>query len=102
MKEPVTETETPKTAPILEIAWLRHADLDSAASRRTKAFLDIRKLIAWLGVLATLFAILTQQPIFTDTQSLQGVIVKILFIAIPCSLPYLQRLPASITPMVPG
>lgn len=83
MKEPVTETETPKTAPILEIAWLRHADLDLAASRRTKAFLDIRKLIAWLGVLATLFAILTQQPIFTDTQSLQGVIVKILFIATP-------------------
>ena len=83
MKEPVTETETPKPAPILEIAWLRHADLDTAASRRTKAFYDIRKLIAWLGVLATLFAILTQQPIFKDTQSLQGVIIKILFIAIP-------------------
>jgi SMODS and SLOG-associating 2TM effector domain 1/Protein of unknown function (DUF4231) len=83
MKEPVTETETPKPAPILEIAWLRHADLDTSASRRTKAFYDIRKLIAWLGVLATLFAIMTQQPIFKDTQSLQGVIVKILFIAIP-------------------
>jgi SMODS and SLOG-associating 2TM effector domain 1 len=83
MEETVMETETPKPAPILEIAWLRHADLDLAASRRTKAFLDIRKLIAWLGVLATLFAILTQQPIFTDTQSLQGVIVKILFIATP-------------------
>jgi conflict system pore-forming effector with SLATT domain len=83
MEETVMETETPKPAPILEIAWLRHADLDLAASRRTKAFLDIRKLIAWLGVLATLFAILTQQPIFTDTESLQGVIVKILFIATP-------------------
>jgi hypothetical protein len=84
MKEQaVTETETPKTAPILEIAWLRHADLDLAASRRTKAFLNIRKLIAWLGVLATLFAILTQQPIFKDTESLQGGMVNILFIATP-------------------
>ena len=83
MKEPVTEPETPKTAPILEIAWLRHADLDLAASRRTKAFLNIRKLIAWLGVLATLFAILTQQPIFKDTESLQGGMVNILFIATP-------------------
>ena len=83
MKEPVTEIETPKPAPILEIAWLRHADLDLAASRRTKAFYDIRKLIAWLGVLATLFAILTQQPIFANTTSLQGVVVKVLFIATP-------------------
>ena len=84
MKEQaVTEPETPKTAPILEIAWLRHADLDLAASRRTKAFLNIRKLIAWLGVLATLFAILTQQPIFKDTESLQGGMVNILFIATP-------------------
>jgi len=83
MMEPVTETETPKPAPILEIAWLRHADLDQAASRRTKAFYDIRKLIAWLGVLATLFAILTQQSIFKDAESLQGLIVKVLFIATP-------------------
>jgi conflict system pore-forming effector with SLATT domain len=84
MKEQaVTEPETPKTAPILEIAWLRHADLDLAASRRTKAFLNIRKLIAWLGVLATLFAILTQQPIFKDTESLQGGMVNVLFIATP-------------------
>ena len=82
MKEPVTETETPKTAPILEIAWLRHADLDLAASRRTKAFYDIRKLIAWLGVLATLFAILTQLPLFSQ-QSLQGLVVRIFFVAIP-------------------
>ena len=78
-----TENETPKPAPILELAWLRHADLDLAASRRTKAFYNIRRLIAWLGVLATLFAILTQLEIFRDTQSLQGVIIKVLFIAMP-------------------
>ena len=76
------ETETPKPAPILEIAWRRYADLDLAADRRTKAFYDIRKLITWLGVLATLFAILTQQ-FFSDTTSLEGVIVKVLFVATP-------------------
>jgi hypothetical protein len=83
MEKPAMETETPKSAPILEIAWLRHADLDLAASRRTRAFYDIRKLIAWLGVLATLLAILTQQPIFKDTKSVQGGVVNILFIATP-------------------
>jgi hypothetical protein len=82
MEESVMETETPKPAPILEIAWGRHADLDLAADRRTKAFYDIRKLITWLGVLATLFAILTQQ-FFSDTTTLEGVIVKVLFVATP-------------------
>jgi hypothetical protein len=76
------ETEKPKPAPILEIAWRRHADLDLAADKRTKAFYDIRRLIAWLGVLATLFAILTQQPIFSETTP-QGLVVRILFVAIP-------------------
>ncbi len=78
-----TESEKPKPAPILELAWLRHADLDLAADRRTKAFYNIRKLIAWLGVLATLFAIMTQFELFENTQSLQGVIIKVLFIATP-------------------
>jgi hypothetical protein len=85
------ETETPKPAPILEIAWLRHADLDLAASRRTQAFYRIRKWIAWLGVLATLFAILTQilsqQPAFsepiTPTELIARGSVRVLFVAIP-------------------
>ena len=54
------ETEAPKPAPILEIAWTRYANLDLAADRRTAAFYRIRKWITWLGVLATLFAIMTQ------------------------------------------
>jgi hypothetical protein len=86
MKDPVTETETPKPAPILEIAWLRHADLDLAANRRTKAFYDIRKLIAWLGVLATLFAILTQKTLFPNDPVARDIAeggIKILFIATP-------------------
>jgi len=82
------ETTTKKATPILEIAWTRHAHLDSTASRRTKAFLSIRQQITILGVLATLFAILTQ-VFFSDLKSLQGVmlilgiIVKFLLILTP-------------------
>ena len=85
------ETETTKRAPILELAWLRHADLDLAADKRTKGFYDIRKWIAWLGILATLFAILSQQffsnletpnPPFRYYASI-GIGVRILFVAIP-------------------
>ncbi len=88
------ETEPTKTTPILEIAWQRHADLDLAADKRTKGFRDIRKTIAWLGILATLFAILTQE-FFRDLANPTGlfanfpyyaslgVVVKVLFIAIP-------------------
>jgi hypothetical protein len=88
------ETETTKNTPILEIAWQRHADLDLAADKRNKGFRDIRKTIAWLGILATLFAILTQE-FFRDLENPTGlfagfpyyaslgVVVKVLFIAIP-------------------
>ena len=77
------ETQAPKPAPILEIAWLRHANLDLAADKRTKAFYDIRKLIIALGVLATFFAIITQQFFPDPGASLAGLIVKILFVATP-------------------
>ena len=81
------ETETPRPAPILEVAWQRQANLNLAADRRTKAFYTIRRWIAWLGVLATLFAILTQQPFFSNTTTLAGFIaersVKFLFVATP-------------------
>jgi vacuolar-type H+-ATPase subunit I/STV1 len=85
------ETETTKNTPILEIAWQRHADLDLAADKRNKGFRDIRKTIAWLGILATLFAILTQE-FFRDLENPTGlfagfpyyaslgVVVKVLFI----------------------
>jgi hypothetical protein len=82
------ETEAPKPAPILSIAWTRHAHLDSAASRRGKAFLNIRRWIIWLGVLATFFAIVTQLW-FKDSTTLSGpmavtgIVVKLLLIATP-------------------
>src|SRR5258706_4106627 len=78
----IMETETPKNAPILEIAWTRHAHLNVAASRRTKSFYNIRRWIIVLGVLATLFAILVQ--LFPpDTKTLLGLIIKIIFVSIP-------------------
>jgi len=77
------ETEAPKSAPILEIAWTRYANLDLAADKRTKAFYDIRKWIIYLGVLATFFAIMTQLFFLDGTASLLGVIVKVFFIATP-------------------
>lgn len=76
------ETETPKTAPILNIAWTRVANLDAKSKRRSAAHYRTRRWIAILGVTATLFAILTD-TFFTDQTSLLGVITKALFVATP-------------------
>src|SRR5215208_5924021 len=51
------ETQIPKNAPILEIAWTRYAQLDASSLRRTRAHKRVRIWIAVLGILATLFAI---------------------------------------------
>ena len=77
------ETETPKPSPILEIAWLRHADLDVAADKRTRGFYNIRRWIAWLGIFATLFAIFTERQLFSVISPTLQVGVDILFVAIP-------------------
>jgi SMODS and SLOG-associating 2TM effector domain 1 len=95
MEETAMEPETPQRDPILELAWQNHADLNLAADKRTKGFYDMRKWIAWLGIVATLFAILTQE-FFRDFDALHppakppfegyfllGLGVKVLFIAIP-------------------
>lgn len=79
------ETETPKTSPILEIAWTRHANLDSTASRRTKAFYRIRRWIILLGVFATFLAI-TMQVFFPnqkETPTLAGLVIQVFLIATP-------------------
>ena len=75
------ETETPRS-PILEIAWTRHANLDATAGRRTKSYYNIRKWIIWLGVLATLFALITQLY-FSDTSTIIGIVVKVLLVSTP-------------------
>lgn len=75
------ETET-KTAPILDIAWTRVANLDAVSERRQEGYYRTRRWIAILGVLATLLAILSQ-AFFSDRTSLLGVTIKGLFIITP-------------------
>ena len=53
------ETEAQKNTPILDIAWKRFAQLDASSKRGTSLYRSIRRWIATLGVLATLFAILS-------------------------------------------
>jgi len=93
--------ETPKRDRILELAWQQYANLDLSADKQNKGFHDTRKWIAGLGIVATLFAILTQE-FFRTFDVLNppepgkepfvvpflgyftlGLAVKILFIAIP-------------------
>ena len=54
------ETQPQQVTPILEVAWRRFAQLDAASLKRSKSHLRMRRWIAALGVLATLFAILTE------------------------------------------
>ena len=76
------ETDTQKPAPILEIAWTRYANLDLAADRRTAAYYRIRRWIIILGVVATVFAVLTQL-LTTDPPDLISLILKGFLIATP-------------------
>jgi hypothetical protein len=51
--------ETQNITPILEVAWRKFAQYDATSVKRTAAFNRLRKWIATLGILATLFAILS-------------------------------------------
>jgi len=84
METSAMETETSKVAPILNIAWMRYAQLNAVSQRRGRAYRRLRISIALLGIFATLFAIITQ-VFFPDPNmtSLAGLVVKILFIATP-------------------
>jgi hypothetical protein len=80
------EYEATKTTPILQLAWARFSELDMNASARTKSHLNKRRWIATLGVLATLFAILSQQfpsPPVDDRLAIIGLIIRIFLVAIP-------------------
>lgn len=81
-EEPAMDYETPKSTPILQIAWARFSELDVNASARTKSHLNKRIWIAVLGVLASFFAIISQY--FTpENTGIVGWIVKFIFIATP-------------------
>lgn len=79
------ETETPKTAPILNVAWTRVAHMDALSKKRTRGHYSTRRWIAILGVLATLFAILTQLflPENSGISPLLALIAKALFVSTP-------------------
>ena len=76
------ETEVQKPTPILEIAWMRYAQLNASSIRRTNAHKRLRTWIAGLSVLATLFSILVA-TYFLGQVSLLGIIVKNFFIIVP-------------------
>lgn len=81
-EQSAVEVETPKATPILKIAWERYAQLNTLAKHRSRAFRRLRIGVAVLGILATLFAILTQVASGEQLQAVRD-IIKILFISIP-------------------
>lgn len=83
MEEPVMETDTPRAIPILQIAWARFSELDANAIARSKSHLGKRRWIAVLGVLATLFAILSQMFPADKEPALLGLTFRILLILTP-------------------
>lgn len=76
------ETQTPKPSPILEIAWMRYAQLDASSLRRTNAHKRLRFTIAGLSVLATLLAIIVANYV-QDENAFPGFVFKIFFITTP-------------------
>lgn len=76
------ETQPQPPTPILEIAWLRYAQLDRIADRRSKHYMSLRRWITVLGVMAALFAVLSQLIPF-ETSGLLGVIVRGILILLP-------------------
>lgn len=79
------ENETPKMIPILNIAWQRYAQLNDVSKRRSRAYNRLRLWIAGLGILATLFAILTQESTASNVPvpALLKFAIRAFFIAIP-------------------
>ncbi len=76
------ETQPEKVTPILEVAWMRFAQLDAVSLKRSKAHLRLRRWVAALGILTTLFAILSQ--LYAESlPPLAGWILRLLFIVTP-------------------
>ena len=74
--------EPQPNVPILKVAWTRYAQLDALSEKRDKPFFRWRKWIAILGVLAALFAVITQA--YSDYMpAILSLVLKILLIATP-------------------
>ncbi len=82
-------TESPKSTPILNIAWARFSELDTNSLARSRSHMRMRRWLIALGVLATLFAILSQSfPADADVQlapgmATIGLILRIFLILTP-------------------
>lgn len=77
------ENESPERTPILDIAWTRFAIFDAAAKRRTRGFYNIRAIILWLSVIATVFAIMNTTFFADRSDTLSALISKAFFVAVP-------------------
>ena len=77
------ETEAPKPAPILTLAWTRVATLDNMSKKRSAAHYRARRWIAILGVLATFLAIVIQSPLIQNGSALVGLLLKVVFVTTP-------------------
>ena len=76
------DANTEQKTPILQIAWLRYAQLDAAAEKLSRPHYGLRRWIAILGVSAAIFAVATETypGNFPATGKL---ILKVLLIASP-------------------
>jgi hypothetical protein len=54
------ETQPQQVTPILNTAWTRYAQFNDASLKRSKAYLQMRRWIIVMGILATMFAILVE------------------------------------------
>ncbi|MCP4143397.1 MAG: SLATT domain-containing protein [Chloroflexi bacterium] len=76
------DNNTENRTPILNIAWSRYAQLDAASEKLERPHYGMRRWIAILGVLAAIFAVLTET--YPETFLLTGkIILKALLIASP-------------------
>jgi hypothetical protein len=78
--------EETKVTPILNVAWTRFANLDASSKRGTLLYRTIRRWIAILGVLATLFAILSLTFPRQGTEGVPAVLglgIRILLVTTP-------------------
>lgn len=76
------ENQSQQVAPILITAWTKYAQFNEVSLKRSKAYLQMRRWIIVMGILATMFAILveTYPPSFPV---LGSIILKVFLILSP-------------------
>jgi len=76
------ENTTQQTAPILASAWARYAQFNETSLKRSKAYLQMRRWIIVMGILATMFAILVT-TIPPETSAIANLVLKWLLVISP-------------------